>query len=199
MNRSQQRDLFRLIRATRSRFFSLTAIVTLGVAFFVGVSAVSTIMAYSVDQYDDAYALKDITVYSDFGFDEADVDAVRQLDDVRDAEGAKFVDVTAVSGSRNSITRIHSWSEDMRLNHFVLRTGRLPEKPGEALAENGTELIQGFSLGSTVQLYRPDDDLDDWLVTDTLTIVGTIDTPVYLNQTKENICQRQCPRPNDRR
>ena len=186
MNRSQQRDLFRLIRATRSRFFSLTAIVTLGVAFFVGVSAVSTIMAYSVDQYDDAYALKDITVYSDFGFDEADVDAVRQLDDVRDAEGAKFVDVTAVSGSRNSITRIHSWSEDMRLNHFVLRTGRLPEKPGEALAENGTELIQGFSLGSTVQLYRPDDDLDDWLVTDTLTIVGTIDTPVYLNQTKEN-------------
>ena len=186
MNRSQQRDLFRLIRATRSRFFSLTAIVTLGVAFFVGVSAVSTIMAYSVDQYDDTYALKDITVYSDFGFDEADIDAVRQLDDVRDAEGAKFVDVTAVSGSRNSITRIHSWSEDMRVNHFVLRTGRLPERAGEALAENGTELIQGFSLGSTVKLYRPEDDLADWLKTDTLTIVGTIDTPVYLNQTKEN-------------
>ena len=186
MNRSQRKDLFRLIRATRSRFFSLTAIVTLGVAFFVGVSAISSVMAYSVDVYDDDYALKDITVYSAFGFDEADVDAVRRMDEVADAEGSKFVDVNAVSGPLNYITRIHSWSEDMRINQFVLRSGRLPERPGEALAEHGTELIQGFPVGSSVKVIRPADDLDDWLVTDTFTIVGTIDTPVYLNQTKEN-------------
>ena len=59
----------RLILKTRGRFISLTAIVALGTAFFIGVSAVSSVMAASVQQYDDKMNLKDITIYSNYGFD----------------------------------------------------------------------------------------------------------------------------------
>ncbi len=186
MNRAFQKDILRLIKATKGRFLSLTAIVTIGVAFFVGVSAVSTIMAYSVDRYNDDNSLKDITVYSGFGFDDQDVRDLESLEEVALAEPAQFVDTIGSVGSLTMITRIHSYDQNAVINRVVLKSGRMPERPDEALAENGTELIQGFSLGSKVVLTRPDDDLEDWLITDTFTVVGTIDTPVYLNETKEN-------------
>ena len=138
MNRAFRKDIIRLIKATKGRFLSLTAIVTIGVAFFVGVSAVSTVMAYSVDRYDDDNSLKDITVYSDFGFDDQDVQDIRSLEEVELAEPAQFVDTIGSVDSLTMITRIHSYDQDAVINRVVLKSGRMPEKPNEALAENGT-------------------------------------------------------------
>ena len=184
--RTLHKDTLRLIRATRGRFLSLTAIVTLGMAFFVGVSASSRFMSYSVDSYSDSLNLKDITVYSNYGFDEDDIDAIRALPQVKDAEGAKFVDVIAASDRTTLVTRIHSYQKDASINQFSLREGRLPENENEVLGEAGTDLDPGLAVGTVVKLSRPDNDLSDWLKVDTVTVVGTIDTPLYLNETKEN-------------
>ena len=62
------KNVFRLIKSTKGRFFSLSAIVSIGVAFFIGVSASAPMMAASVDSYDDSYELKDFTIYSNYGF-----------------------------------------------------------------------------------------------------------------------------------
>ena len=186
MNRTLMKSILRLIRQTLGRFLSLTAIVTIGVAFFVGVSASSPIMGYSVDQYDDERGLKDITIYSDYGFDAEDVEAVRKNPYVLAAEGTYFADAVGVYEQVSVITRIHAWNPDSTINQFVLREGRLPEKKNEALSEAGTELEQGFPIGSEVELVIPDDDGSSALQVRKVTIVGTIDTPVYLNMTKEN-------------
>ncbi len=186
MNRTLMKSILRLIRQTLGRFLSLTAIVTIGVAFFVGVSASSPIMGYSVDQYDDERGLKDITIYSDYGFDAEDVEAVRKNPYVLEAEGTYFADAVGVYEQVSVITRIHAWNPDSTINQFVLREGRLPEKKNEALSEAGTELEQGFPIGSEVELVIPDDDGSSALQVRKVTIVGTIDTPVYLNMTKEN-------------
>ena len=79
MNKTLWKDIKRLIRSTKGRFLSLTTIVLIGVSFFVGISSVSTIMGYSVDTYDDEVNLKDITIYSNYGFDEEDIDAIRTV------------------------------------------------------------------------------------------------------------------------
>ena len=189
MNSTLLKSILRLIRDTIGRFMSLTAIVTIGVAFFVGVSAASPIMGYSVDKYDDETGLKDITIYSDYGFDPADVEAVRKNPYVKEAEGTYFADAVGVCGQVSVITRIHAWDPDGVTNRFVLKEGRLPEKKDEALAEAGTELEQGFPIGSEVELVIPDDDGTSALQIRKVTIVGTIDTPVYLNMTKENSTQ----------
>ena len=176
----------RLIRKTRGRFISLTAIVALGTAFFIGVSAVSSVMARSVNAYDKKLNLKDITIYSNYGFDEDDVKAVNAMDSVELAEGSKFTDVLASLDNETSlVTRIHSYQDEREINRFVLRSGRLPENRNEALADGGNMLIQGFPLGSEVTLRRPDNDLENVLNVSNVTIVGIIDTPLYLSRTKE--------------
>ena len=175
----------RLIRKTPARFLSLLAIVLLGTAFYIGVSAISKAMSTSVNRYDDMLNLKDITIYSNYGFDQADVDAVEQMESVVRAEGSSFVDVYSGYGDSSAITRVHSYSPDAEINQFVLRSGRLPEKKDEVLADNGTVLLPGYQPGTVLTLSRPDGDLADTLSVDTVTVVGTIDTPLYLNETRE--------------
>lgn len=186
MQKTLNKDTARLILKSPGRFLSITAIVTIGVAFFVGVSASSPVMSASVDTYDDETGLKDITVYSDYGFDQEDVDAIADTEGVKEASGAYFVDVNAANGTSSYVTRVHSYNADSDINQFVLQEGRLPENDHEAVAEYGSELNSYFEIGDTVKLSRPDNDLDDWLDTDTVTIVGLIKTPLYLNETKEN-------------
>ena len=73
MNKTRKKDTLRLIKNTKERFFSLVAIIVIGVAFFVGVSGSSYIMGKNVDAYADETNLKDITIYSNYGFDEEKV------------------------------------------------------------------------------------------------------------------------------
>lgn len=186
MPRTFWKNILRLIRTTKSRFFSLTAIVAIGVAFFVGVYSSSSIMSASVDAYDDAYGLKDIQIYSNYGFSEEDIEAVRSLPEIREAEGTKFADVIASAGTDTYVTRVHAWNPDDSINQFCLVEGRLPQNSSEALAERGTAISEVFPIGSEVHFSRPDDDLDTYLNVDSVTVVGLIDTPLYLNFSKEN-------------
>ena len=161
------------------------AIIIIGVAFFVGVSGSSYIMGKNVDAYADETNLKDITIYSNYGFDDEDVDAVSQMSKVDKAEGSKFVDVLANSSNASKVTRVHSYSENSTINQFVLKEGRLPQNKNEVLAEKGTDMAATFSIGDELTLSRPDDDLDDYLNVEKVTVVGLIDTPLYINETKE--------------
>lgn len=185
LNKTQKKDTLRLIRNTKGRFFSLMAIIIIGVAFFVGVSGSSYIMGKNVDAYADETNLKDITIYSNYGFDDEDVDAVSQMSKVDKAEGSKFVDVLANSSNASKVTRVHSYSENSTINQFVLKEGRLPQNKNEVLAEKGTDMAATFSIGDELTLSRPDDDLDDYLNVEKVTVVGLIDTPLYINETKE--------------
>ena len=180
------KDIWRLIRASKGRFLSLTMIVMIGMAFFIGVSSSSSIMAKNVDAYSDRLNLKDITIYSNYGFDEEDLEKIRSLDMVASAESSKFVDVYAASESNASVARIHSYDPEAEINQFVLVEGRLPVKKDEVLAEGGTDMDPGPAIGSVLILTRPAGDLEDWLDVSRITVVGRIDTPLYLNMTKEN-------------
>lgn len=185
MNETRKKDTLRLIQNTKGRFFSLMAIIIIGVAFFVGVAGSSYMMGKNVDAYADETNLKDITVYSDYGFDEDDVEAIDTLSKVEKAEGSKFVDVLANSSDTSKVTRVHSYNEEDEINQFVLVEGRMPKNKHEALAEKGTDMADTFPLNAKITMSRPDDDLSDYLSIETVTIVGLIDTPVYINETKE--------------
>lgn len=180
MNKTWLKNVLRLIKQTKGRFISLMAIVAIGVAFFVGVSGSSPIMGYSVDAYDDKENLKDLTLYSNLGFDKADLQAIASVKGVKKVEGTYFADVLAACKNSTYVTRIHAYNPNQTINRVVLKKGRMPKNEHEALAENGSELESGFALGSTVSFYN------DQLKIKKVKIVGTVDTPLYLNQTKEN-------------
>ena len=58
------KDTFREIGKTKGRFFSIFAIITLGVSFFTGIKAASPVMKNTSDKYYDDKNLMDITVPS---------------------------------------------------------------------------------------------------------------------------------------
>ncbi|MGM9942285.1 MAG: FtsX-like permease family protein [Bulleidia sp.] len=185
MNQTQKKDILRLIRNTRARFLSLTAIITIGVAFFVGVAGSSYLMGMNTDAYAKEVNFRDITVYSDYGFEDEDIEAIGMISGVKSAEGSKFVDVFASADDTSRIVRVHEYDENDTINRFVLKEGRLPEKSDEVVVEMGTSLFTTYAIGDRVRLSRPDDDLEDYLNVDEVTVVGLIDTPVYLSSTKE--------------
>ncbi len=180
MNKTYLKNILRLIQQSKGRFFSLLAIVAIGVAFFVGVAGTSPIMGYSVDAYNDRQNLKDFTIYSNVGFDKDDIKAIQKIKGIKTVEGSYFADVLAQSGKKTYVTRLHAYNQNQSINQFVLKEGRLPKNNKEALAECGTELENGFRLGDTVRFSN------DGIKVDSVKIVGLVDTPLYLNQTKEN-------------
>ena len=179
------KNVFRLIKSTKGRFFSLSAIVSIGVAFFIGVSASAPMMAASVDSYDDSYELKDFTIYSNYGFQEDDIEALKKVDSVHTVEPAYFVDEIATDEKGTQLVRIHSYDSTHTINRFKLVEGRMPENDHEVVAERNGNIKSGFEVGDTVKLSLPDGSRSGVLPVQEVTVVGVIDTPLYLNMSKE--------------
>ena len=179
------KNVFRLIKSTKGRFFSLSAIVSIGVAFFIGVSASAPMMAASVDYYDDSYDVKDFTIYSNYGFKEDDIEALKKVDSVSTVEPGYFVDEIATSGEGTQLVRIHSYDSTHTINRFKLVEGRMPQNDHEVVAERSGNIKSGFEVGDTVKLSLPDGSRSGILPVQEVTVVGVIDTPLYLNMSKE--------------
>lgn len=179
------KNVLRLIKSTKGRFFSLSAIVSIGVAFFIGVSASAPMMAASVDYYDDSYDLKDFTIYSNYGFKEDDIEALKKVDSVSTVEPGYFVDEIATSGKGTQLVRIHSYDSTHTINRFKLVEGRMPQNNHEVVAERNGNIKSGFEIGDTVKLSLPDGSRSGVLPVQEATVVGVIDTPLYLNMSKE--------------
>ena len=71
------RDLRREIARTAGRFISITVIVALGVAFFVGLRATGPDMRQSADGYFDRQQMMDLELLSTLGFTQEDVQALQ--------------------------------------------------------------------------------------------------------------------------
>jgi putative ABC transport system permease protein len=181
--KTRTKETLRLIRQSRGRFLTLSAIVLIGSSFFTGVSSSSERMAGSVDVYLDETRLADLTLYSDYGFDAEDVEHIAGVEGVEAVQGRRFVDVLAEDGQQIRTARVTGWSMDQDLDQLELVEGRWPENEHEALGEAGTSAKEGAVLGSEITLTRPEDDLDDYLKVDTVTIVGLVRSPEFLNAT----------------
>ena len=80
MTRALLKDTLREIRKTFSRFFSIFAIVAIGVGFFAGVRATGADMRLTADRYFDQTQLADVRLLSTLGLSQEDVRAVEALD-----------------------------------------------------------------------------------------------------------------------
>ena len=112
------KDTFRLIRKTRKRFITILLIVLLGVGFMVGLMCSAPTMRASVDKYFDEYSFMDIQLYSSYGFDDRDIDALRKSDNIDKLFATKFVDVFVKNDETSIVTRVQELESDV--NKYVL-------------------------------------------------------------------------------
>ena len=178
MKNAMQKDFWREIKHTKSRFFSIMILVALSVAFLSGLKATAPDMKHTGDDYLDSLHLADIQVLSTLGLTDEDIAALRAQDKIEDAEGEYVIDAFASSDSLDAVVKVLSLT-DRGISDVLLREGRMPERADECVVEENMLSLMSISVGDTITL-TPGDDLSDALAQDTYTVVGTVRSPVYL-------------------
>ncbi|MGM9681394.1 MAG: ABC transporter permease [Eubacteriales bacterium] len=168
---------WRSIRTSLGRFAALFLIVVLSVGFFAGLMLSRTDMLKTFDEYAKDQQMYDYCLISTLGFDEADEEAFSELDGVACAEGSKSVDAhLTLSGNSQPYELL---SLPSQVNLPTLKEGRLPQNESECVGDY--DAFTSDDIGKTITLSDENsDEVTDALNGSCYTLVGLVETPVYL-------------------
>ena len=207
MSKALLKDTFRSIWRTKARFISIILIVALGIGFFAGIKATAPDMKETANRYFLSNNLMDLRVLSTVGFEQADVDAIREIDGVHAVMPAYFADglvkvngesLIDMDGSAFSV-RAHSLSMEMLadwqngkndaeyMNRPTLIEGEWPKNANECLVDR-SELStpDEFQIGSTITIESDREDLNSSMETTEFKIVGIVESPYYISFERGN-------------
>ncbi len=170
-------DVRREIRYSRKRFLSLFLLSALAVAFLSGLRTTAPDMEYTADLYYKAQNLMDLQLVSTVGWSEENLKEISEIEGVRQAEGEKRVDATY----ENLTVSMLSLPEKISLPK--LTEGRLPSAAGECAAEARMMERQGLQVGDQITVSPGGTD-EDTLEDKNYTIVGSVDSPMYISLTR---------------
>ena len=186
MNGAVFKNIFREIWQTKARFISILTIIGLGVGFFVGVKAASPSMMNTMKNYAHEQNMMDFRLVSTVGFDDDDVSAIKKTKGIAQAQAGYFTDAVMSDGNKKSVVRLHSLSEDDRINMPLLNEGRLPQKSGEIVVEDAAyasaiEIGEKIKFDKTVKSRTSGKDEDIPLECTEYTVVGKVKSPLYIS------------------
>ncbi len=164
----------RNIKKSFLRFLSLLVMAALGMFAFAGLMAVAPDMINSLDHFLDDRNTYDIRIISDMGLDPEDVDAVRALPAIENAEGVLYRDSPVFTAAAEGLVNINSLPGD--INIIQLKSGRLPEAKNEIAVEENFLKVNKVGIGDFVKI----DDKEGFYETDVM-ITGVVDSPLYYN------------------
>ena len=178
------KDGIKEIVKSYKRFISILLIVLLGVGFFAGLRAASPDMKATVDQYFDSLNVMDIQVISTLGLTDDDVEAIKNVQGIENAEGSYQADAIVKIGEEEVVVKLETFSNN--INKLNLVEGKLPENQSECVVEERFLQGTGHSIGDTIEIDVDDVTNDDGeteklLKNNKLTIVGTVKSPLYIS------------------
>ncbi len=180
MTKSLKKDFRREIKKSMNRFISIMLIVALGVAFYSGVRSTMPAMHLTADAAYDKENLMDIRVVGTLGLTHSDMDALKNIEGVKDIEGSYTTDFLCIVNYKEIVTRTISMAE--RINGIKILEGRYPEKYSECVVSREFLTESGLKVGDTLTLSTgTDTPVSDTLITDTYQIVGVCSSTYYLN------------------
>lgn len=190
------KDIVREIKRTKSRFFSIFAIIALGAGFFSGLKAACPDMLATQESYFKDNNLMDIHLLSTYGFDEGDMKAIRNVEGIKGIYPTYSKDVFVKNDKNtNLIAKVIALPDDTTaefadktIDEPVVLEGRLPQNANECVVEKHAQLRTVFNIGDTVSVYTTDasDPIGDSLVRDSWTVVGVVMTPQYISYERGN-------------
>ena len=182
MSRTLLKDTFREIKGSLGRFMAILGIVLIGVAFFAGVTASSYDMKYTADKYYDDNNLMDIRLLSTLGFDEEDIEALKQVEGVETVMPGYSMDAIMTIGINKNEIALYSYSPDDEINTLTLTQGRMPQAANECVIR--AEKMKGdyIKLGDRITISSgTDSDISDSLSETEYEVVGFVSTAYYLS------------------
>lgn len=174
-----RQSIFREIRQSKARFFSILLIILLGVCFYAGIKATGPDMIHTADAYYNENRLMDAKIMSPIGLEEEDLDLIKETKEVSQAEGGYTIDVS--EANENQVVRLMSYDMEKSnaLNQPRIETGRLPQKVDEIALDNRSYELEKYKIGDTIT-FKPRD--KEHLTTTTYRVVGFINSPLYIDR-----------------
>ena len=173
-----QKDFWREIRYTRSRFLSILILVALAVAFLSGLRCTAPDMKNTCDSYLDQQNFMDIQVLSTLGLTEEDLEVLLDQPGVSGGEIGWTVDAYAQTPDLDIVAKVHSLPQE--LNTITLTDGRMPRAADECVAEERLLELLNLEIGDQLTLSTSGD-YADALAVDTVTVVGVVISPLYIS------------------
>jgi len=183
MKRTMRKDLFRAVTGSMGRFISIFMIVALGCGFFAGIKATGPDMKDAADAYYDNTDLMDLHLVSELGFSAENIDKIASTEGVSLVMPSYRTTLTTINQGESQNIQVQSISAGdkwAQLNKLTLVSGRLPQNGSECVIDQGAIKKNDYTIGQTFTL-EDTDTATSLLSNHTYTIVGTIDSSMYIS------------------
>lgn len=167
----------REIKETLGRYIALLLIIALGVGFFAGLKVTDPAMRQAMGQYLKDNSFYDFRLACSLGFEQQDIDYIKENVDARFVEPSISFDVVADFAETSGVIKFISIPEN--INTVVLESGRMPESDQECLVDS--YIFDESAIGDTVKISASNEaDDSDHFKYQEYKIVGTVKTPLYI-------------------
>lgn len=160
------RHIFRKIKGSLKRFFSLVCMSFLGVGFFSGIQSTGPDLLKTLDVFCDEQEFYDIEIVSTMGLTNDDVEALQKIENVERAVGTYRKDVYLNFEGNAFIVRLMDINDE--INRLILEDGHSPKNENEILVSSKLLDENELEIGDAIVL----DDKE-------YKIVGTALSPLY--------------------
>lgn len=203
MSMTLLKDTLRLVARNKLRYVSIVVIVALGISFYVGIKSASPQMSSTANAYFNEHNLLDVYVTSRIPFSDDDINRISELKNVDKIVRKRYIDALARVGNvsvvdRNGMElslRVTEFSaeaakkysqtgeaDDSYMDRLILVDGRYPEREGECVIDSrAVRLYNDIGIGTEITLNGDGASVTDTLKSDKLTVVGTVDSPIYIS------------------
>ena len=166
------KDALRNIKKEKVSFLSIVVIAAISVCAYLGISFGASAIYDRADRFYKDLDFRDIELTSTMLFDPGDIDDIKGIEGVADAEEIRFVPARASSGEVNSTLTVLSLTD--RINKCEVVEGQLPQDPGECALEKELAEKLELSVGDTITVMDNEDKCPEYLTHDTYKITGIV-------------------------
>ena len=177
------KEFLSTIKINFKRYLSIIIIIFLGVAFYVGMKANSSVLQVSMTSFFEKYNYGDIKLFSDIGLNQKELELIKKsVPSIDTIEGKYYTEaITNLKNDSNKLTEyavyVHSYSNKYNINKLDVLEGRNINNSYECVV--GIDLKErGIKLGDKIKLKS------DLLKEETFKVVGFVSDPQYIAHDK---------------
>lgn len=160
------------IKKSFGRYLSLLVIIMIGVVLFTGLQASVPSIINSANKYYNNHNLMDFKIVSSMGLNEDDINALKSIKKVKTVIPSYSLDVL----DEDKAIKVHSLEK--AINTVNLVEGRMPKNDTECIAD-----YKNYKIGDKIKITS---DINEKLNNSEFTVVGTIESPLYLDKNYGN-------------
>lgn len=191
LSKASIKDSRRKILKTLNRYISIAAITALGVAFFSGLRATAPDMRNTAENYFKDLNFMDIRLISTVGFNDDDISAIKGVSGIKGVMPGYSSDASVKHNDQNYNVKLQSVDLNQSENNYSyinrpkVTEGRMPQNQHECLADTKFLKLSNCKIGDKVTFNSGSSkDIADILKSDTFTIVGVAENPLYISYSR---------------